>query len=318
MRKLIIDTDPGVDDAFAIAYAARHPEVDLLAVTTVFGNAALEHTSRNALRLLALCGRHDVPVAAGASRPLVHLDPAHAPTVHGTDGLSGQSHTLPEPKHGLDPRPAVSLLADTLEAADAPVDITPIGPLTNIALLLASRPDLKPKIGRIVVMGGGTEGGNVTAAAEFNVWADPEAAQRVLTEPGVRTAMAGLNVTLRSTVDTGWLAKLADSGPVGAALISLTPDYLAHYTHRLGTPAIAMHDSVAVAEAIAPGIVRTEPYAVTVDCSHGPGRGATVVDRRRGAAEIQRAEGLDPHTVDVAVEPDAESLRTQLMAVLAG
>src|SRR6187399_786502 len=212
--KLIIDTDPGVDDAFAIALAALSEDVDLLGVTTVFGNVPLAITTHNALRVLALCGRHDVPVAAGADRPLVHPQPARSSSVHGSDGLSGRSSVLPEPGRELEPGGAVSLLATLLETADEPVTIAPIGPLTNIALLLAAHPRLHDKIARIVIMGGGLGGGNSTAAAEFNIWSDPEAARRVLVVEEVPCVLVPLDLTLRCAVESAWLAKLAASGPV--------------------------------------------------------------------------------------------------------
>src|SRR5262245_28413435 len=167
MTSLIIDTDPGVDDAFAIALACASPEVDLLAVTTVFGNASLDTTTRNALRVLALCGREDVPVARGAARPLVYPQVHEAELVHGNDGLSGKADTLPSGGAVESEVDAVGLMAALLRDAEEPVTIVPIGPLTNIALLLAAYPSLHDKIERLVVMGGAIEGGNTTAVAEF-------------------------------------------------------------------------------------------------------------------------------------------------------
>ncbi|WP_236794865.1 nucleoside hydrolase [Amycolatopsis sp. GM8] len=307
-RKLIIDTDPGVDDAFAISLAALSEDVDLLGVTTVFGNVPLENTTRNALRVLQLCGRADVPVAAGAHRPLVHPQIARAGHVHGMDGLSGRSAALPEPERELEPGGAVGLLVSLLEAADEPVTITPIGPMTNIALLLAAHPHVKPKIDRIVLMGGGVDRGNSTAAAEFNIWSDPEAARRVLVEEDVPCVMVPLDLTYRCAVDTAWLGKLASTGPIGAALEALTPDYLASYRRALGWDGIVLHDAVAVAEAISPGILRTESYPIEVDTTFGPGRGATLVDRRlpgmRGEGEGATAQGA----VQVAVDTDVNGL----------
>jgi pyrimidine-specific ribonucleoside hydrolase len=307
--KLIIDTDPGVDDAFAIALAALSEDVELLGVTTVFGNVPLPATTRNALRVLALCGRADVPVAAGADRPLVHPPRRRASHVHGADGLSGRSSRLPEPEHGPDPAGAVSLLVSLLEAADEPVTIAPIGPLTNIALLLAAHPRIRDKIARIVIMGGGLSHGNSTPVAEFNIWSDPEAARRVLVEEDVPTVLVPLDLTLRCAVDAAWLAKLAGAGPVGASLDALTPDYRASYRKVLGFEGIALHDAVAVAEAIRPGILRTEPFPIEVDCTLGPGRGATLVDRR-STGERAHGEGeVPPRRVDIAVDTDLDGLR---------
>lgn len=307
--KLIIDTDPGVDDAFAIALAALSEDVDLLGVTTVFGNVPLESTTRNALRVLALCGRPDVPVAAGADRPLVHPQRRRAAHIHGSDGLSGRSAALPEAGREPDPAGAVSLLVSLLEAADKPVTIAPIGPLTNIALLLAAHPRVRDKIARIVVMGGGLGGGNITAVAEFNIWSDPEAARRVLVEENVPCVLVPLNLTLRCAVDSAWLGKLAAAGPIGTALNALTPDYLASYRKVLGWDGIAMHDAVAVAEAISPGILRTESYPVEIDCTLGPGRGATLVDLRPEGARDEGEGDVTPSTIEVAVDTDLDGLR---------
>lgn len=306
--KLIIDTDPGVDDAFAIALAALSEDVDLLGVTTVFGNVSLAATTRNALRLLELCGRSDVPVAAGADRPLIHPQAARAGHVHGSDGLSGRSSALPEPKRDLEPGGAVRLLVSLLEAAAEPVTLAPIGPLTNIALLLAAHPQVKDKIARIVLMGGGVDRGNSTASAEFNIWSDPEAARRVLVEEDVPCVLVPLDLTYKCAVDTAWLAKLASHSPVGAALEALTPDYLASYRRSLGWDGIVLHDAVAVAEAISPGILRTESYPIEVECSFGPGRGATLVDRRRPEMRGEGEGAVAPSSVQVAVDTDVDGL----------
>ncbi|GAB2984052.1 nucleoside hydrolase [Saccharothrix stipae] len=306
---LIIDTDPGVDDAFAIALAAASPEVDLIGVTTVFGNVSLENTTRNALRLLTLLGRDDVPVGVGAARPLVHPHP-HLSSAHGSDGLSGFAHTLPEPTRDVDPRDAVTLMRELLEQADRPVTIVPIGPLTNIALLLAAHPGLKPKIGRLVVMGGGVSGGNVTATAEFNVWSDPEAARRVLVEEDVPTTLVPMDLTRRCAVSAEWLDALAKTSPVAATLVGLTPSYLETYRKFLGWDGMAVHDAVAVAEAVRPGILTPTPYPVDVDCSFGPGRGALVVD--------QRLEVRAPTTLDITMDADLDGLRAFLFERLAG
>ncbi|MEU0515747.1 nucleoside hydrolase [Amycolatopsis sp. NPDC006125] len=314
---LIIDTDPGVDDAFAIALAALSEDVELLGVTTVFGNVPLEATTLNARRVLALCGRADVPVAAGAARPLVHEQLQRASHVHGSDGLSGRSAALPEPDRALEPGGAVSLLVSLLEAAAEPVTIAPIGPLTNIALLLAAHPEVREKIARIVVMGGGLAGGNTTGAAEFNIWSDPEAARRVLVEEPVPCVLVPMDLTYRCAVDSAWLGKLAASGPIGAALEALTPDYLAHYRKALGWDGIVLHDAVAVAEAIRPGILRTESYPIDVECSMGPARGATLVDRRRQALRADAEGDVAPGRVEVAVDTDLDGLRGFILERLA-
>lgn len=307
--KLIIDTDPGVDDAFAIVLAGLSAEVELLGVSTVYGNVGLAAATDNARGLLALCGRDDVPVAAGADRPLAYSCERRAFTTHGSDGLSGQAGLLPEPQRALETRDAVSQLVALLESAAEPVTIAAIGPLTNIAALLAAHPDVRDKIARVVIMGGALGHGNTTAAAEFNIYSDPESARRVLAGGEVDCVLVPIDLTYRCAVDATWLDTLAASGPVGAVLEALTPDYRAHYRKALGWDGTVLHDAVAVAEAIRPGILRTEEFPVEVECSLGPARGATVVDRRSSdvRADLDGAGLVLP--VRVAVDADLDALR---------
>ncbi|MGQ0839805.1 nucleoside hydrolase [Actinokineospora sp.] len=312
MPRLIIDTDPGVDDAFALALAARSPEVDLLAVTTVFGNVGLAATTHNALRVLALCGREDVPVAVGAARPLVHPQPREATAAHGADGLSGRAATLPARGRGVEPVDAVTLMAQVLQASPEPVTLVPIGPLTNIALLLAAHPGVKPKIDRLVIMGGGLSGGNCTAAAEFNLWCDPEAARRVLVVEDLPTVLVPIDLTYRCAVDNHWLARLAATGPIGAALDSLTGVYRAHYRESMGFDGTVIHDAVAVAEAIRPGILATTRLPVAVETAFGPARGSVIADRR--LTSFADESGARP--IDVALDTDLDALRAFILSRL--
>ncbi|MEV4311167.1 nucleoside hydrolase [Actinocrispum sp. NPDC049592] len=308
MRRLIIDTDPGVDDAFAIALACASPEVDLLAVTTVAGNIGIEHTTRNALNILALCGREDVPVAAGAHRPFSR--PVRGDDAHGNDGLGGHAYAIPASTAVVDKRDAVTLLKDMLEASDEPVTIVAIGPLTNIALLLAAHPSVKAKIDRLVVMGGGIEGGNITPSAEFNVWVDPEAARRVLVEEDVPVTLVPVDITMRCAVGDPWLNELATT-PVGRELVAMTPHYRAFYLEEVGRDDFVMHDAIAVAEAIEPGVLRTTQLRLEVDCTDGPGSGATIADRRKPASPGERV-------VDVALDADVEALTGTILSRLRG
>jgi pyrimidine-specific ribonucleoside hydrolase len=306
MIPLIVDTDPGVDDAFALAVAARAPEVDLRAVTTVHGNVGVEQTTTNARRLLGTFGRPDVPVGRGAGVPLVHAVEQRADDIHGGDGLGGRSADFGPPVAESALR-AVALMAAVLEASDEPVTIAAIGPFTNLATLLSARPDLEERIGRFVLMGGSVAyGGNVSAAAEFNVWGDPEAARRVLAASSVPTTMVPLDLTMRITLSADWLDELAGTGPVGAGLASTRESYLAAYSARFGHAAMAVHDAVALLEAITPGTVATTPVPVDVDTSTGPGRGATIADMR-GAEAVAVAR-----PVEVALDADVDGIRAEL------
>ncbi len=186
---IILDCDPGHDDAIAILLALASPEVELVAVTTVSGNQTLDKTTANALRVLELAGRSDVPVYAGADAPFVRARDVAA-HVHGESGLDGPD--LPPPSASARPQHAVEFLAECFRGGTKPV-LVPTGPLTNVGLLLATHPGSRPE--RIVLMGGAIGEGNRTPAAEFNIWADPEAAQRVFAEGSTRQWWASTSRT---------------------------------------------------------------------------------------------------------------------------
>ncbi|HEY7104163.1 MAG TPA: nucleoside hydrolase [Mycobacteriales bacterium] len=276
---IVIDCDPGIDDAVALLLACASPELRLLGVSSVAGNVTLEHTTRNAGRLLALVGRSDVPVAAGAGRPLVRTSPGRAEQVHGEDGVHRAE--LPEPAAEPDPRPAIDLLADAIGGSPDPVTLVAIGPLTNIALLYAVHPEVAATLGRVVIMGGSAAGGNSTPAAEFNVWSDPEAAYRVLTDPGldrpVPTTMVGLDLTLKVPFTEADLDSLAGGGAAGQAAAAMLRPEAERQRRETGVAALPVHDAVAVTAVLRPDLLRTRPAAITVDCSDDVTRGATVV-----------------------------------------
>ncbi|UOY00471.1 nucleoside hydrolase [Blastococcus sp. PRF04-17] len=306
-RPLVIDTDPGIDDALAILLALASPEVDLRLVTTVHGNVELARTTENALRVLHLAGRSDVPVAAGARESLVHPQPERAGHVHGAAGLGGVD--LPRSPAPPDARPAVVALAELLLASPEPVTVAAVGPLTNVALLLRTFPDAAARIGRLVVMGGSAwRGGNVTAAAEFNVWADAEAAQAVFSST-LPTVMVGLDVTLPTVLDEGGIARFAAAGPIGAQAAAILGQYLDHARTSYGTAGVVVHDALAVTEAILPGVLGTVRRDVVVDTGLGPGRGQTLVDRRAVSAA--------PTAVDVAETVDSAAAVEFLVTRLA-
>jgi pyrimidine-specific ribonucleoside hydrolase len=303
---LVIDTDPGIDDALAILLALASPEVDLRLVTTVHGNVELDRTTDNALRVLHLAGRSDVPVAAGARESLVHPQLQRAGHVHGDAGLGGV--VLPVSPAAPDPRPAVVALADLLVTSEAPVTVAAIGPLTNLALLLRVYPDAAARIGRLVVMGGSAgRGGNVTAAAEFNAWSDPEAAHAVLTST-LPTVLVGLDVTLPTVLDTAGIARFAGAGPIGGTAAAILQQYLDVQNASRGA-GVVVHDALALTEAIAPGTLGTVRRDVVVDTTLGAGRGQTLVDRRGVSAE--------PTAVDVAETVDSAAAVEFLVSRLA-
>jgi pyrimidine-specific ribonucleoside hydrolase len=304
---LVIDTDPGIDDALAILLALASPEVDLRLVTTVHGNVEVSQTTENALRVLHLAGRSDVPVAAGAAASLVHPQPERAGHVHGAAGLGGVE--LPPSPAAADPRPAVVALADLLTSSPGPVTVAAVGPLTNLALLLRVFPEAAARIGRLVVMGGAAfRPGNVTPAAEFNVWADPEAAQVVFSS-AVPTVMVGLDVTMPTVLGEEDIARFAAAGPIGAQAAAILQQYLHHARAAYRTSGVVVHDALALTEAIRPGFLGTTRRGVVVDTGLGVDRGRTLVD-----AAVSTA----PTAVEVAESVDSSAAVDFLVSRLAG
>jgi inosine-uridine nucleoside N-ribohydrolase len=298
---IIVDCDPGHDDAIALLLALASPEVELLGVTTVAGNQTLEKTTANALRVLEFVGRGDVPVAAGADRPLVR-EPFVAAYVHGESGLEGPE--LPPAEGRPVEAHAVSFLAERLAAAPAPVTLVPTGPLTNIALLLALHPDAAERIERIVLMGGSIAEGNVTPAAEFNVWADPEAAARVFAS-GLDVTMIGLDVTHRALMTRAHAERLRAAGRTGRMVAELFDFFHRFHQETYGFDGSPIHDAVALAHAFRPGIVETVERHVAVECDSELCRGRTVVD-------LWRRTGHAPNA-HVGVRIDADAFLTLLL-----
>ena len=291
---IVLDCDPGHDDAIALLLALASPEVELLGVTTVSGNQTLEKTTANALRVLELVGRDDVRVAAGASRPLVR-EREVAANVHGETGLDGPD--LPPARGKAVERHAIDFIADVVSAAPAPVTLVPTGPLTNIALLLARYPELTARIERVVLMGGAIAEGNVTPAAEFNIWADPEAAARVFAS-GLDVTMIGLDVTHKALFTPAHAEQLRGAGRAGKLVAELFDFYHRFHAETYGFEGSPIHDAVAVAHVFADGLVTTLDRHVAVDCESSLCRGRTVVD-------LWRRTGEEPNA-HVGVEIDAE------------
>jgi len=289
---LLIDCDPGHDDAMALLLALASPEVELLGVTTVGGNTSLANTTTNALKVLELVGRTDVPVAMGAARPLAR-ELEVADDVHGESGLDGPD--LPAPSASPVAAHAIDFIAEMLRAASAPVTLVPVGPLTNVALFLARYPELAERVERIVLMGGAIAEGNVTPAAEFNIWADPEAAARVLAS-GIDVTMVGLDVTHRALLTEAHVGELRRGGRVGTVVAELHGFYARFHREIYDFDGTPVHDAVAVAHAFAPGIVETARRHVAIDCASELCRGRTVVDLWRRTGKIPNAHvgvGID-------------------------
>jgi pyrimidine-specific ribonucleoside hydrolase len=273
-ERVVIDCDPGVDDAVAIMLALASSELSVCGITTVAGNVPLESTTRNALRVLELAQRTDVPVAPGCDRPLVG-SATRVASSHGGDGLGDiglpEAHALPVPSHAID------LLARLGE--EQAFTLVATGPLTNVALLLARYPEAPRWIERVSVMGGSGMEGNVTPAAEFNIWSDPEAAARVFSA-GLDLTIVPLDVTLQAYLDDDDLRALSTlPGRSAAAAAAMLETYRACYLDSCGSPHMPMHDALAVFEVIDPGAIVKSRARVHVDHGDGPRRGSTAIDR---------------------------------------
>lgn len=313
---VILDVDTGVDDALALLFAAAHPELDLIGVSCVAGNAPLERVVENTLRVLALAGAPDVPVAAGAQRPLIE-PPRDASHVHGVDGLAGVE--LPPAARSVEPDGAVAFLRRCILASAEPVTLVALAPQTNLALLLRTHPEVAGNIARIVFMGGSASVGNATALAEFNVWHDPEAAAIVLDE-GVPLFMYGLDVFNHVAVPRATTQALAASAELLPSVVGRLLD------HRIaspdGTPGDYLGwigDAGAVCSIVDPDAFGVSRLPMRVELA-GYGRGQTVVDRREHPGE-DGVHGLTAEwtPVDVALGVDAERVtRLFLDTVLPG
>ncbi|MEU3984819.1 nucleoside hydrolase [Streptomyces sp. NPDC026672] len=301
---VIIDCDTGVDDALALLFAVRHPGIDLRAVTCVAGNTDVDGVVRNTLTVLETAGAGDVPVARGAERPLI--EPVRsARHVHGADGMGDLG--LPAPTRTPVDLDAVSLLRREILASPRPVTLVPTAPLTNIALLLRTHPEVTRNIERIVFMGGAVAGGNATPVAEFNVWHDPEAAAVLLTA-GVPITMYGLDVFTRVVVPGARVRRLRASEEPGARLAG---DLLAHRPASPyddgADPAGGLGDAGAVCAVADPAGLTTLPLPVEVSLAPGPTRGQTVVDRRPRPGESEIHDGVRAQPlVDVALDVDVD------------
>lgn len=283
-RKILIDTDPGIDDAMAIFYALESPEFEVVGLTTIFGNAHTTTCTTNALTLLEIAGRTDIPVAHGAERPLAMPYRGPAGFVHGEDGQGNVN--LPAPTTRALDMDAAHFLIETVMASPGEITLVPLGPLTNIALAMLIEPRLTDNVAEIVLMGGNAFcGGNASPAAEANILNDPEAADLVF-GASCQVVMAGLDVTEQTVMTTADLAELATIDSDRARyLASIVPFYAAFYRDRAGLDGIYVHDSTTISYMLAPQLFTWAEYPVRVDCAHGVCRGKTLSAQRIADSE---------------------------------
>jgi inosine-uridine nucleoside N-ribohydrolase len=312
-RRIILDTDPGVDDAMAIFLALRSPELRVEAITAVSGNVPLELTLPNALRLAEIAGRTDVPIAGGASVPLVRRL-ITAKYVHGNNGLGGVD--FPEPHLKASSETATQLISRIVRANPGAITIVAVGPLTNIATLLRSDPEIVRMIPQIVIMGGSLSGGNITPAAEFNIYVDPEAA-RIVFDSGIPLTMVGLDVTEKVLLREEHIVILERAqNPVSQAAGKIMRATLGRAHKGIDPTVIAMHDPLTVASLIDPQLLKFQDYYVevetegeftagmTVGYAHAPVRPSAPM-MAATAAQSELDSSFHPNAkVAVGVEPD--------------
>jgi inosine-uridine nucleoside N-ribohydrolase len=312
-QRIILDTDPGVDDAIAIFLALRSPELHVEAVTPVCGNVPLSLTLPNALRLVEIAGRTDIPVAAGAATPLVRRL-VTAKYAHGNNGLGGVD--FPEAKLKPVSETATELIRRIVRSNPREISIVAIGPLTNVATVLKSDPTIAPLIKSIVIMGGSLSGGNITPAAEFNFYVDPEAA-RIVFDSGIPLTMVGLDVTRKVIIREEQVRALeAAQNPVSQAAGKILRANLDRLSKTGNANGFAMHDPLTVAQLVDPSVVTLKDYFVEIETTgeltagqslgyaHGPVRRSPPLETGQPAADSPEAEFKPNAKVAVDVDPD--------------
>ena len=289
-RKIILDCDPGHDDAMAILLARGNPGIELLAITTVAGNQTLDKTSLNARRVCTVAGIRDVPVAAGCDRPLTR-ELKTAAYIHGESGLDGPA--FGEPTVPLDQRHAVDVIIQLVMQSSGDVTLVPTGPLTNIAMAIRKEPRIVNKVQEIVLMGGAYTRGNATPAAEFNIYVDPEAAAIVFTAGWLLT-MVGLDLTHQALATPPVLQRIADLGtPVARIAVELLEFFRETYRRNSGFDSPPVHDPCAVARVIDPRVMQCVDAYVAIETQGEFTSGMTVTDFASGPTNAQVATKLD-------------------------
>ncbi|WP_041768458.1 nucleoside hydrolase [Pseudovibrio sp. FO-BEG1] len=315
-RKLILDVDTGTDDAVAIMLAALHEDLDLIGVTTVNGNAELHYCTDNSLRVLDYIGKPEIPVYAGCRKPLVRNDfPVPRTKNDLTEKIHGKHLPLPETALKAQEQHAVEYLVETYRNATDPITLVPVAPLTNIAAALAAEPKLVDLIPEVVIMGGGHDVGNVTPAAEFNIWADPEAAYAVFNAGFEKLTMVPLDATHKALVTATQCRQFDQLGtPAGKAMAACTG-------HRIGIHdkiqkmdvehSAPVHDALCIAHLIQPEVITLEECPVDIETQGALTVGRTVVDKnRRGGKPVNCKVAFDANAqlfVDIMMDTFAKN-----------
>jgi len=302
--RVIIDTDPGVDDALALLLAMQSPELKIEGITAVAGNVPLELTLPNALRMVEIARRDDIPVAAGAKGPLLRRL-VTATYAHGENGLGGA--IFPEPKRKPIPEPAANFIRQAVRRYPGEVTLITIGPLTNIATALNSDPELAGMVRALVMMGGSLSGGNITPAAEFNVYVDPEAA-RIVFQSGIPITMVGLDVTRKTSLTEDHVRVLeAAHTPVSEAAATIARNAIHHNRERGFLAGPNMHDSLAVAGFLDPSILQFQDYYVDVETTGELTAGETL-GYSPNAGDLRRRPGMDKDAANLPIRGSAPTL----------
>jgi inosine-uridine nucleoside N-ribohydrolase len=296
--RVMIDTDPGVDDAFALLLAMRSPELKIEGITAVAGNVPLELTLPNALRMVEVAGRTDIPVAAGAKAPLLRRL-VSATYAHGENGLGGA--VFPEPKTKPVDQPAAEFIRANVRKHPGELTLITVGPLTNVATALSLDSELAGMIPRIVMMGGSLSGGNITPAAEFNIYVDPEAA-RIVFQSGIPITMVGLDVTRKTGLREEHLRRLeAAQNPISQAAANIGRHVIEHHRQQGFLVDPNMHDSLAMAAFLDPSLLKWQEYYVDVETTGELTAGETL--------------GYSPTAGDLRRRPDAEKEAAAKMTI---
>ncbi|MGB1285371.1 MAG: nucleoside hydrolase [Aggregatilineales bacterium] len=313
MEKIIIDTDPGIDDAVAIFYAINSGKFDIKGLTTVFGNVEVGMATTNALKLLEIAEQTHIPVAQGAARPLVYPYGGAIPHIHGDDG-QGNVFSAPPATQATE-QTAVSFIIEQIMSQPGEITLVPIGPLTNIALALQLEPEIASNVKRVVLMGGAAlVPGNVNPAAEANIYNDPEAAKLVF-EASWDVTMVGLDVTHQVLMTEADLYHFSESSKATAQYIGKILPVYAEFATKLGMNGLYMHDATAITYLLNPDLFDVKPYPLKVDLS-GDGRGKTWVWSQPADFPLEKFGYDSDNPVNVVISADVAAANQLLLDIM--